>query len=212
MQILLIRHGEPVTASSEVGPVDPELTERGRWQAERLGDWLACEPIDALLTSDQRRAIETAAPLAQRRGLTPRVFPGFAEIDRNARFYASPDLLPERFPEYHAEIQAGNFEQIGWDSFTDFRARVLAAWQEVVEHPPGDQVAIACHGGTIGVILSELLGIQAHRQVTPTPFASVTRVDLSQEAARLITLHETAHFDSARAEPIGPDGQGFPEP
>jgi len=58
MEILLVRHGEPVTAESLAGPVDPELTARGRWQAECLGAWLACEPIDHVITSSKRRAIE----------------------------------------------------------------------------------------------------------------------------------------------------------
>ncbi|HEX6311326.1 MAG TPA: histidine phosphatase family protein, partial [Acidimicrobiia bacterium] len=44
MELLLIRHAEPVRigpGEGGDGPVDPELTPRGRTQAERLAAWLA---------------------------------------------------------------------------------------------------------------------------------------------------------------------------
>jgi broad specificity phosphatase PhoE len=210
MEILLVRHGEPVTAESLAGPVDPELTERGRWQAECLGAWLACEPIDHVIASSKRRAIETAEPLATRLGLEAEILPDLVEIDRNARVYAPPPLLAERFPEYHAEMAAGNFERIGWDSYEVFQQRVTTAWQSILERPRGERVLVACHGGTIGVILSQVLGISTHALFDATPFASITRILVEAGEARLRTLHEIAHFDGQRDRALGPEGDGFP--
>jgi broad specificity phosphatase PhoE len=210
MEILLVRHGEPVTAQSDSGPVDPELTARGRWQAECLGAWLACEPIDHVVTSSKRRAIETAEPLFNRLGLEPEIVPDLVEIDRNARVYAPPPVLAERFPDYHADMAAGNFEKIGWDSFEVFRERVTNAWRELVDRPRGERVVVACHGGTIGVILGHVLGISTHALFAATPFASITRIQLAGDVARLRTLHEIAHFDGRRERALGPEGEGFP--
>jgi probable phosphoglycerate mutase len=210
MEFLLVRHGEPVTAVSETGPVDPELTERGRWQAERLGDWLACEPIDYVVASSKRRAIETATPLSIRLGLEPEIVPDLVEIDRNCRFYAPPPVLKDRFPEYYAEIVAGNFEKIGWDSYEVFQERVTRAWQDLVDRPRGKRVVVACHGGTIGVILSTVLGISTHTLLDATPFASVTRLYVEEGGLKVRSLHEVAHFDGTRTREVGPDGEGFP--
>ncbi len=209
MEILLVRHGEPVTAESATGPVDPELTERGRWQAERLAAWLACEPIDHVVASSKRRAIETAGPLSIRLGLEPEILPDLVEIDRNARVYAQPAVLAERFPGYLADITAGRFEKIGWDSYEVFQERVTKAWRELLGRPRGERVLVACHGGTIGVILSHVLGISTRGVFEATPFASITRVQVEGEVARLGSLHEVAHFDGQRERVLGPEGEGF---
>ena len=70
MELLWVRHGEPERIAPGSGiPADPPLTPRGREQAERLAAWLAFESIDRVLSSPQRRAIETAEPIASAHGL-----------------------------------------------------------------------------------------------------------------------------------------------
>ena len=162
MEILLVRHGEPVTMVSEDGPVDPHLTERGHWQAEQLGEWLAHEPIDHVVASNKQRAIQTAVPTANRLGLEPEIVADLAEIDRNSRIYGSPAVLAERFPDYFDAMRNGDFERIGWDSYEVFQERVLGAWNDLVAQPRGERVLVACHGGTIGVILSHVIGASSH--------------------------------------------------
>src|SRR4051812_26844028 len=62
-ELLLIRHGLPVS-----GVLDPGLSDEGLWQSRRLGDWLLGESVDVLVTSPMRRARETAAAVAERMG------------------------------------------------------------------------------------------------------------------------------------------------
>lgn len=209
MEILLVRHGEPVTVASESGPADPELTARGAWQAKCLGAWLAHEPIDCIVASSKRRAIETVAPLAKQLRLEPEIVPDLVEIDRNAKFYAPPPILKERFPDYYEAMTKGEFEKIGWDSYEVFQARVTNAWQALLDQPRGERVVVACHGGTIGVILSRVLEIQTHSLLDATPFASITRLVAADGAVRVRTLHEVAHFDGVRERAVGPEGEGF---
>ena len=59
-----------------IPPLDPV----GRDQAEPVADRLAHEPIPAIYVSTLRRTAETAAPLAARLGLVPRVEPGIREV------------------------------------------------------------------------------------------------------------------------------------
>ena len=210
MEILLVRHGEPVTMISESGPVDPHLTERGYWQADALGDWLSHEPIDYVVASSKRRAIETATPLAKRLGLDPEIIPDLAEIDRNSTVYAPPPVLAERFPEYFEAMKAGDFEKIGWDSYDVFQERVTRAWDDLIAKPRGERVVVACHGGTIGVILTHLLGVSSHALFDSTPFASITRLIVIGSETRLRSLHDVSHFDGTRTHSHGPIGEGFP--
>ena len=62
------------------GHGDPPLAPEGLTQAERLGARLAGEPIDAVYVSTLQRTAQTAAPLAARRGLTPKVEAGLREV------------------------------------------------------------------------------------------------------------------------------------
>jgi phosphohistidine phosphatase SixA len=57
------------------GVRDPDLTEEGRRQAERLVVWFeGREPPATIFVSSTKRARQTAAPLAARLGITPVVY------------------------------------------------------------------------------------------------------------------------------------------
>lgn len=100
-RILLIRHG----THDEVGRVlsgrsGIALNAAGIAEAERLARWLDHAAIDMLHSSPRRRARDTAAPLAARRGLAPVVAPALDEIDFGAftgRSFAALDRDPEWF-------------------------------------------------------------------------------------------------------------------
>lgn len=87
MDLLLIRHAEPVRIAPGEGgggPVDPALTVRGRQQADRLAAWLAGEHLDAVIASPLRRAVETAAPVADQHRLEVEVGTELMEYDARA--------------------------------------------------------------------------------------------------------------------------------
>jgi len=59
MQVLLVRHALPLRNKPGEGS-DPDLAAAGREQARRLPAALARFPITLLLSSPQRRAVQTA--------------------------------------------------------------------------------------------------------------------------------------------------------
>lgn len=83
MRLLLIRHGQ---TSSNVGQhldtAEPgaDLTPLGRKQAAAIPVALEGEPVDLIVASNLVRTQQTAAPLAEARGLTPLIRPGVREI------------------------------------------------------------------------------------------------------------------------------------
>jgi len=76
VELVLVRHALPRRIEDADGPADPGLTEEGHEQARHLADYLAVESIDALYSSPMRRAVQTAAPLADRLGVEPVIPPG----------------------------------------------------------------------------------------------------------------------------------------
>src|ERR687893_1738013 len=70
-RVLLIRHGQSQgNAEGRFGGhTSTPLSQRGRLQAEATAHALASETFNAIYSSDLRRAVETAEPLARLTGL-----------------------------------------------------------------------------------------------------------------------------------------------
>ncbi len=85
-ELLLIRHGESAPARVDHpfplvdGHSDPELAPEGREQAERAAERLCFAKIDHIYVTTLRRTVQTAAPLAKRLGVEPKVEPGLREV------------------------------------------------------------------------------------------------------------------------------------
>jgi phosphohistidine phosphatase SixA len=69
--VYLIRHAEKASDQEE----NPNLSEKGRARAESLAVQLRDSGVNVIITSDLRRTIQTAAPLAKARHITPKVIP-----------------------------------------------------------------------------------------------------------------------------------------
>lgn len=192
MQLLLIRHALPERVHTDAGPADPALTAEGRAQAERLPGALAPYPVARIVSSPQLRAQQTAAPLAQDRGLTVDIDKDLAEYDAELAHYIPIHEAKDAAPEAYARILAGYLPE-----FVDadaFRARVLGALDRIVEASDHeDTVAVVAHGGVINVYLQHLLGLE--RPLTfPIEYASVSRVLFSRTGkARPASVNETGH-------------------
>ncbi|MEU0541701.1 histidine phosphatase family protein [Nocardia sp. NPDC005978] len=84
MVITLVRHTE--SAGNASGLIDtkvpgPDLTARGRSQADKLAVELAGKDYDCAYTSNMVRTAQTAAPTLTKQDLKAKVQPGFREIE-----------------------------------------------------------------------------------------------------------------------------------
>ncbi|HEX5387461.1 MAG TPA: phosphoglycerate mutase family protein [Gemmatimonadales bacterium] len=86
--VILVRHAEKATTP----PDDPPLSSAGRARAAALADAVRDAGITAIVTSDRPRTQETAAPLAERRHLTPIVVRGGAGAEQHAASVAAAVL------------------------------------------------------------------------------------------------------------------------
>ncbi len=211
MELLLIRHAEPVRIAPGEGgggPVDPELTARGRDEAERLADWLAAEALDAVVSSPLQRAHQTADPVARGHGLAVEVSSDLIEYDANADHYIpAEELKAERDARWYAMLE-GRWEEFGGEPPDQFRARIVPCLDGIIGRFPGGRVAVVCHGGVINVYLAALLELDRHLWFEPG-YTSISRVAAARSGPRsLVTLNETAHLLGVR----DPAAEPPPEP
>ena len=205
-EFILVRHGRPEIQVRATGIADPGLDDIGRWQAGRVSDWLAHESIDRIVTSPKARAAQTVVPLVEALDLTPHVIDDLDEIDRFSSRYYPTELVHTEGGEYWEAIQRQDFEAIGWDDIGTFMERVTAAWNALAADPGGERVVVACHGGTIRVILGAISG-QGMMAVN-VDYASISRVIVDDGQARFGSINETGHFDADRDGLRGPMGDG----
>jgi len=197
MELLVIRHAEPVRVTAEESggaPADPQLTTRGRDQADRLGDWLGAEGVDHVVSSPLRRATETAAPLAARLGLDVAIDDQLCEYDANADSYIPIEELREAKDERWQAMIEGRWQDFGGEAPDVFRTRIVTRIDAVIDEHPGERVAVVCHGGVINVYLAALLGIDRHLWFDPG-YTSISRVRASRTGARSVgSINELAHL------------------
>jgi probable phosphoglycerate mutase len=178
MEIVLVRHGEPDWEPDGFAVDDPELTARGRAQAERTAEALARESFDALYVSPLRRARETAEPIAKRHGLEART----ASWMRELGLPPMAGVAKAEVRRFFEEARARDLEKWwdgppGGESFRHFHERVVAGVESLLvgEHrmelhedsghriwrlPDAERrILLVAHEGTNALIVSHLLGI-----------------------------------------------------
>ena len=197
MELLIIRHGLPVRIDDADGPADPELSELGHEQARRLAEWLRHDRIDAIYTSPMRRAMQTAAPLAEAFGLDAVVDDEVAEFDRNSHFYVPIEELKASGDPRYEQLMRGEQLEGEVDPYT-FREVVTVAIERIIEQNRGGTVAIVCHGGVINGYASHVLGIDFPLFFQPH-YTSVNRFLASSAGHRSVaSLNETGHLHATR--------------
>jgi len=205
--ILLVRHGEsePVIEGQDHelkdGHGDPALSPEGRVQAERVGERLAGQPIDAIYVTTLRRTADTAAPLADRLGIEPRVEPDLREVylgEWEAGLFRQKTA--ERDPLAVRMWTEQSWEVIpGAEKDAAFGTRVRTGLDRVAAAHPDQLVVVVAHGGTIGALLSQA----THSQ--PFAFAGADNASISELVVLddrwiLRRFNDTSHLDPVSSE------------
>jgi probable phosphoglycerate mutase len=195
MELLLVRHALPIRVEDVEGPADPELSEAGHHQARHLAEYLAFERVHAVYASPLRRAMQTAAPVAERQGVEVLVAEGIAEYDREASEYIPVEQMKaEGHPGWQDILLGGVHESMGIDPY-EFRKSVVAAVERIVADHPGEKAAAVCHGGVINAYLTHILGIDDPSGFFYPNYTSIHRVAAARSGERsVLTINETAHL------------------
>src|SRR6201999_13025 len=191
MQVLLVRHALPLRSEPGEGS-DPKLSEEGLAQVKRLPEALARFPISRVVSSPQRRAVQTAEPVAAARQLVIDIDDRVAEYDRDPPFSVRIEQIRRENPKEWERLAQGHLPSAVDE--VAFLARVRAAVDDLVAAAdPEDTVAVFSHGGVINVLLHEILGTRRLLSF-PVDYASVTRLLYSRSGqATVATVNSTEH-------------------
>ena len=199
MQLYFIRHAQSAnnqlyeeTGSWDGRDCDPELTQLGHQQAQRLAEHLECATVEApgrdfinrrsfglthLYSSLMVRALDTKAYLAAALNLPLQVWEdlheigGIFTIDGETGAYIgqpgkTPAELAARFPQVELPL---TLTDNGWwnrsHESVDLQARRARRFvYDLLERHGGgdDRVAVISHGGFYNLVMAELLGTQAN--------------------------------------------------
>jgi probable phosphoglycerate mutase len=160
--LLLIRHAESSWNAVDrwQGHGDPPLSDRGREQANALARELARETIDVLVSSDLRRAAETAAILGEARGLRPELNPRLRELDLGDWEGLTRDQIERTAGNALRRFDAGDLDVRpgGGENLREIAQRAFSVVSELVDAHPGRRLAVVTHLGVIRALLGGSCG------------------------------------------------------
>lgn len=208
-QILLVRHGqsapfvegEPFALVSGHG--DPPLSPLGRWQAERVAQRLASESISAIYVSSLTRTHQTAAPLAARLGQIPTIDPELREVflgDFEGGLFRK--MSAEEHPSILAFRQNQEWGEIpGGESNAQLQGRLVRAIRSVATSHPDQLVAVFCHSGVIGSLLSYATG-QNDFAFMGARNASLSLLAVQDEQWQIRSYNDASHCGSLTEDAV----------
>ena len=195
MRLLLIRHGSTLDNAQQrySGQADVPLSLLGESQVALLGQRIAHEPIDIIVTSDLQRARATGAAIVYYHQAVVYEDPAIREISLGAWVGLAFAELRDRNPEAYYGWQNNPLDvrPPGGETTIQLRDRVVRALEFWYSHYVEDTVVWATHGGVIRLLLCHLLNkdINSWGQFKREN-ASITEVRLRQDAGGSIDMIE----------------------
>lgn len=161
--------------------------------AARLVD--SGERFAAVYVTTLRRTLETAQPLLDRLGLTPRVEPDLREVylgeweggELRKRVAERDPILLEAWRQQRWDVIPGA------EPAEAFEQRVRGAVERIAAAHPDQTVAVFTHGGVIGQIMSLATGSRPFAFIGADN-ASITHVVVHGQAWTVRRFNDTAHL------------------
>jgi broad specificity phosphatase PhoE len=160
--LLLARHGETDWNRDRrwQGHSDPPLNETGRRQARDLAARMEHEQLEAVYSSDSRRARETAEIVGARLGLPVKSDARLREVSFGEWEGLTSDQIGRRYADAFARWEAGERPlRPGIEPDEAMAGRVLEALREIAEEHPDGRVLVVTSGGPLRAAEAHLQGI-----------------------------------------------------
>ena len=144
----------------------------------RLPEALKRFPITRLVSSPQRRAVQTAQPVADALGLAIDIDDRLAEYDRDLKHYIPIEQIAAEYPEELARLASGHLPSTVDEPA--FLARINDGIRDIADSADHeDTVAVFSHGGVINGLLHSILRTEKVLCVN-VDYAGITRLLFSR--------------------------------
>jgi probable phosphoglycerate mutase len=178
LTLLLVRHGQSewnAAGLMQGQTAHVPLTELGHGQAAAAARELALLRPGAVLSSDLRRAVQTAEHCARATGLPFSTTPALRE-----QGYGVLEGRPSRELWDVVDWTDPHWSAEGGESLAQLHARVADLLARLQAEPPADVVALVTHGDTIRAAQAVAAGLGPAEMPAVTPHnGTVTRLDLA---------------------------------
>jgi len=216
-RVLAIRHGETAwNVDTRIqGHTDIGLNDTGRWQAQRLAQALADEPLAAVYSSDLSRAHDTARGLARSGGLPVRLDTGLRERHFGAFEGQTFHDIEQRWPELSARWRQRDpaFGPPGGETLGDFYERCVATATRLAAQHAGQSIALVAHGGVLDCLYRAATRITLNAPRSwQVGNASINRLLYTPQGFTLVGWSDTSHLDSSRDEFSDGATDALPQP
>lgn len=199
----LVRHGDRIDVEdlswgkTALRPHDPGLSATGVANAEAVGARLAGEGITRIFTSPYRRCLETAAPIAEALGALVAIEPGVAELQHpdwgpgvaemltDVAMVEAACLMRGRLTRDHAPVCVPRPPETIDEAF----ARAAGTVEALVSGSPETLLIVGHAVSILGVVK----GLTTYAGDVPCPFASLFRLDWSNDGWVVALLADTSH-------------------
>jgi broad specificity phosphatase PhoE/ribonuclease HI len=180
---VLVRHGVTEHTERKVfsgsGGTDPELTDTGRDQAKRAGEWIrALGGVDAVVSSPLRRTQETANVIASALGLEVDVEPGIAEVafgDWEGHTFG--EILEHWPQDLQKWLDSTAIAPPRGEAIDVVRERVFEARDRLIDLHAEKTVVVVSHVTPIKLLVADALG---------APITSIYRMELAPASVTTI--------------------------
>ena len=203
--LILLRHGETewnLTGRWQGQAADTSLTKGGREQARMVARRLRAYPVQAIYSSDLKRAWDTACIVGDQLGMQPVADPALRESDIGAWTGLTWDEIAERFPDDLAAMFAGeDVRRGGGETMAELTDRLAATAYRLAANHPGDTVLLVSHGAALRSLVAHALHASLPQMqriaIGGNTALSVLRVRDGQ--MWLVSYNDTAHLDGGAA-------------
>jgi alpha-ribazole phosphatase len=182
-RVLFIRHAETEMAGRFCGHSDPDVNAQGQAQLARLAEVLSMETIEAVYSSDLRRAQSTAHAIAASRKVPVTLRRALREIRFGEWEGLSWGQIEQMDPEYARRWVDGypHVTAPAAETFRSFEARVLEEVNDLIGRDT-ESIAVVTHAGVLRVVLRHLQGCSEQEAWQQTqPYCCVVRYEAKGE-------------------------------
>ncbi|HXZ06264.1 MAG TPA: alpha-ribazole phosphatase [Ktedonobacteraceae bacterium] len=205
MRLILVRHGETFYNAQRrlTGQSDVPLNPLGEQQAKALGDCLATEHLDVIVTSDLERTRVTARAIARIHKLP-------VQEDNDLRELAFGEWEGYTYNEVRVrdanqvslwQDDPSTYAPPGGETVAQLRDRCVRALKRWQAQYPESSVLWVTHGGLIGVLMCHVLDIDLKRRWQFNhDNASISELHFRGDRVIIARLNETAHIRALQME------------
>lgn len=144
--LYFVRHAQPNYANHD--DLTRELSPKGLQDRHLVCDLLADVPVDAVLSSPFKRAVDTVAPLAESRGLPIRTVDDLRERRIDSCWIEDFNSFARaQWEDFDCRLSDG-------ESLRQVQERCVAALEDILREYAGQTVVIGNHGTALSCIIN----------------------------------------------------------